>query len=36
MFLKKAARYDESIKIADYERTLFLLIDEKEKTFCLI
>mgnify|MGYP000188248206 CR=1 FL=1 len=33
MFLKKAARYDESIKTADYERTLFLLIDEKEKNF---
>lgn len=33
MFLKKATRYDESIKTADYERTLFLLIDEKEKNF---
>jgi len=32
-FLKKASRYDDSIKTADYERTLFILIEEKDKDF---
>ena len=33
MFLKKAAKYDESIKTADYKNEEFIIINEKENNF---
>ena len=33
MFLKKAAKYDESIKAADYKNEEFIIINEKENKF---
>lgn len=33
MFLKKVAKYDESIKTADYKNEEFIIINEKENNF---